>query len=73
MSRRLRTVALSVVVSATAALPVGFASASAHVSSHARAKLHAGELCTKHKQRYYRRHGFVCKPASDGRLRLFKA
>lgn len=73
MSRRLRPVALSVVVSAIAAFPADSAPASAHVPRHAASKSHAGEFCTKKKQRYYRRHGFVCKRAIGGRLRLFEA
>ena len=37
----------------------------------AAAKLHAGEFCSKSKQRYYHRHGYTCRRASDGRNRLF--
>jgi 5-methylcytosine-specific restriction endonuclease McrA len=33
--------------------------------------LHGGEFCSPAKQRYYRANGYSCKPASDGRNRLF--
>lgn len=33
--------------------------------------LRAGEYCKKCAQRFYHRHGYTCKKASDGRLRLF--
>lgn len=33
--------------------------------------LHAGEYCKKCAQNFYHRHGYTCKHASDGRLRLF--
>jgi hypothetical protein len=40
---------------------------------HTRAShLRAGEFCKKCAQRFYRRHGYTCKRASDGRLRLFR-
>ena len=40
--------------------------------SHPRAShLHAGEFCKKCAQNFYHRHGYTCKRASDGRLRLF--
>lgn len=34
--------------------------------------LHSGEYCTKILQGFYHRHGFTCKRASDGTLRLFE-
>ena len=41
--------------------------------AHPRAShLHSGEYCSKREQRFYHRHGYTCKRASDGRLRLFK-
>ena len=36
------------------------------------AHLHSGEFCSKKKQKYYHRHGYTCRRASDGRNRLFK-
>jgi hypothetical protein len=33
--------------------------------------LHSGEYCTKRYQGFYHRHGYTCKRASDGRLRLY--
>jgi hypothetical protein len=39
---------------------------------HTRAShLRAGEFCKKCAQHFYHRHGYTCKRASDGRLRLF--
>jgi hypothetical protein len=32
--------------------------------------LGSGQFCAKRHERIYRRHGFTCKPGSDGRLRL---
>lgn len=32
--------------------------------------LGTGQFCAKPNERIYRRHGFTCKPGSDGRLRL---
>ena len=34
--------------------------------------LHAGQFCAKSRVTEYRRYGFVCKPGSDGRFRLFR-
>jgi hypothetical protein len=42
-------------------------------SAHAAVHLRAGEFCSRHKQRFYRRHGFVCRRARDGRNRLFRS
>jgi hypothetical protein len=40
--------------------------------SHPRAShLRAGEYCKKCAQSFYHRHGYTCKRASDGKLRLF--
>lgn len=32
--------------------------------------LGSGQFCAKRYESIYRRHGFTCKPGSDGRLRL---
>ena len=45
----------------------GIATAGHPPASH----LHAGEFCKKKYQGFYKRHGYICKRASDGRLRLF--
>jgi hypothetical protein len=34
--------------------------------------LGTGQFCATRNQRVYRRHGFVCKPGTDGRLRLHR-
>lgn len=34
--------------------------------------LHSGEYCTKGLQGFYHRHGYTCKRAGDGQLRLFE-
>jgi hypothetical protein len=34
--------------------------------------LGSGQFCAKRNERIYRRHGFTCKPGSDGRLRLHR-
>jgi hypothetical protein len=34
--------------------------------------LGTGQFCAKRNERIYRRHGFTCKPGSDGRLRLHR-
>jgi hypothetical protein len=34
--------------------------------------LGSGQFCAKRHERIYRRHGFTCKPGSDGRLRLHR-
>jgi hypothetical protein len=34
--------------------------------------LGTGQFCAKRHERIYRRHGFTCKPGSDGRLRLHR-
>jgi hypothetical protein len=34
--------------------------------------LGSGQFCATRYQRIYRRYGFVCKPGSDGRLRLHR-
>lgn len=34
--------------------------------------LGTGQFCAKRYQAIYRRYGFVCKPGSDGRLRLHR-
>ncbi len=58
------------IAGATVAMPVsvGQASAPARGAAH----LHSGEFCSKKKQRYYHRHGYTCRRASDGRNRLFR-
>lgn len=45
--------------------------ASKRCSHTSASHLRAGEFCAKCAQSFYRRHGYVCKRASDGRLRLF--
>lgn len=34
--------------------------------------LGTGQFCAKRNEGIYRRHGFTCKPGSDGRLRLHR-
>lgn len=34
--------------------------------------LHSGQFCSRSYQTTYRRYGFVCKPGSDGRDRLYR-
>lgn len=34
--------------------------------------LHSGQFCSRSYQTAYRRYGFVCKPGSDGRNRLYR-
>jgi hypothetical protein len=34
--------------------------------------LRTGQFCAKSRASEYRRYGFVCKPGSDGRYRLFR-
>jgi hypothetical protein len=34
--------------------------------------LGSGQFCAKRYEAIYRRHGFTCKPGSDGRLRLHR-
>jgi hypothetical protein len=34
--------------------------------------LGSGQFCAKRNEAIYRRHGFTCKPGSDGRLRLHR-
>ena len=34
--------------------------------------LGTGQFCALRNQRVYRRSGFICKPGSDGRLRLHR-
>lgn len=34
--------------------------------------LGTGQYCARRNERIYRRHGFTCKPGSDGRLRLHR-
>jgi hypothetical protein len=34
--------------------------------------LHSGEYCARRYERQYRRYGFTCKIASDGRYRLYR-
>jgi hypothetical protein len=34
--------------------------------------LGTGQFCAKRYESIYRRHGFTCKPGSDGRLRLHR-
>lgn len=34
--------------------------------------LGSGQFCAKRYESIYRRHGFTCKPGSDGRLRLHR-
>lgn len=69
---RIKRIAVGLAIAATAltpaAIPVAAASATTAVKS---SKLHAGEYCTKRKQAMYHRHGYTCRRASDGRLRLF--
>lgn len=69
---RIKRVAAGLAIAATAltpaALPVGSASAATAMAS---TKLHSGEFCSKSRQGYYHRHGYTCRKASDGRLRLF--
>ena len=60
--------AIAVTALTPAAIPVASATAATAVKS---TKLHSGEFCTKSRQGYYHRHGYTCKKASDGRLRLF--
>jgi hypothetical protein len=65
-----RTVCALAVVGATVAAPVSVGHA-AGPHAEAAVKLHAGEFCSRHKQRYYHRHGYTCRRAGDGRNRLF--
>jgi hypothetical protein len=34
--------------------------------------LGTGQFCARRHEAIYRRHGFTCKPGSDGRLRLHR-
>lgn len=34
--------------------------------------LHSGEYCARRYERQYRRYGFTCKIARDGRYRLYR-
>jgi hypothetical protein len=34
--------------------------------------LGSGQFCARRHESIYRRHGFTCKPGSDGRLRLHR-
>jgi hypothetical protein len=34
--------------------------------------LGSGQFCARRHEGLYRRHGFTCKPGSDGRLRLHR-
>jgi len=69
---RIKRIAAGLAIAATAltpaALPVASATAASAVKS---TTLRSGEFCTKSRQGYYHRHGYTCKKASDGRLRLF--
>jgi hypothetical protein len=35
--------------------------------------LGTGQFCARRYEAVYRRHGFTCKPGSDGRLRLHRS
>jgi hypothetical protein len=84
LRNRLRLLLAASAVAVIGALPLA-STASAQLSasegpyrvcakrcSHPPAKnLHAGEFCKKCAQSFYHRHGYTCKKASDGRLRLF--
>jgi hypothetical protein len=72
IAKRVKRFAVSVAIAALAATPIvaPAASASGPVAS-ASITLHSGEFCTKSKQALYHRHGYTCRRASDGRLRLF--
>lgn len=51
---------------------VGLVSASPAIAGPPPAShLHSGEYCTKRYQSFYHRHGYTCKRASDGSLRLY--
>jgi hypothetical protein len=64
--------AAGLAIGAAALSPAAMPVAAANATTAAQAtKLHAGEFCTKSRQGYYHRHGYTCRRASDGRLRLF--
>lgn len=63
-----RLLATLAVATAMAILGPGGAAVARPATSH----LHSGEYCTKHYQHWYHRHGYTCKRASDGKLRLFE-
>ena len=69
---RSKRLAAGLAIAATAlipaAIPVASATAATAVNS---TTLHSGEFCSKSRQHYYHRHGYTCRKASDGRLRLF--
>jgi hypothetical protein len=69
---RIKRIAAGLAIAATAlspaALPVATATAATAVKL---TTLRSGEFCSKSRQGYYHRHGYTCKKASDGRLRLF--
>ena len=69
---RIKRVAAAIAVSAVALSPAAVpAVSSAGTVAVKSITLHSGEFCTKRKQRMYHRHGYTCRKASDGRLRLF--
>jgi hypothetical protein len=68
LSKRLRASLALAFCLVVAGVP---ASASVASSAHSATTLHSGEFCTKSRQAYYHRHGYTCRRASDGRLRLF--
>jgi hypothetical protein len=60
---------VSLLVACGLVLGTGTGAAGAHPpASH----LHSGEYCSKRLQSWYHRHGYTCKRASDGTLRLFE-
>jgi hypothetical protein len=69
---RVKRFAAGLAIAATALTPAAMPVAAANATTAVQAtNLHAGEFCTKSRQAYYHRHGYTCRRASDGRLRLF--
>jgi hypothetical protein len=69
---RIKRLAAGLAIAAAAIGPAAMPAAAASSPVAVQAiTLHSGEFCTKSKQAFYHRHGYTCRRASDGRLRLF--